>query len=79
MEDIMNRLSQQLIEAILASIGFIALLGITGTYEYADEVVYTMSDAAYQRVNQDLGGNASKVQIANWYMKNKSYYDNLKY
>lgn len=73
----MNRLSKQCIVAVLACIGFISLLGITGTYEYADEVVYNMPEEAYYKILDTLGDDPSNRAVAAEYMENKEYYDNL--
>ena len=79
MEDVMNRLSKQCIVAVLAIIGFIRLLGITGTYEYADQIVYTMPEEVYYRVPDTLGNDCSNRAVAAEYMSKKEYYDNLQY
>lgn len=77
MEDIMNRLSLQCIVAVLACIGFVGLLGITGTYEYADSVVYTMPDEVYYTILDTLGDDCDNRAVAAEYMENREYYDNL--
>lgn len=79
MEDIMNRLSKQCIVAVLACVGFIGLLGITGSYEYADEVVYTMPEEVYYTILDTLGDDCSNKAVAAEYMSNREHYDNLKY
>lgn len=79
MEDIMNRLSKQCIVAVFACFGFIGLLGITGSYEYADEIVYTMPEHVYYTILDTLGDDCSNKAVAAEYMAKKEYYDNLKY
>lgn len=75
----MNRLSKQCIVAVLACVGFIGLLGITGSYEYADEVVYTMPEEVYYTILDTLGDDCSNKAVAAEYMSNREHYDNLKY
>lgn len=75
----MNRLSKQCIVAVLACVGFISLLGITGTYEYADEVVYSLPEHVYYSILDTLGDECSNIEVAAEYMNNREYYDNLKY
>ena len=65
----MNRLHKQIIVAIASMIGFLFLMGIVGSYDYAEQVVYTMPEAAYYSIKA----------IAKEYMENREYYDNLKY
>lgn len=79
MEDVMNRLSKQCIVAVLACIGFIGLLGVTGSYEYADEVVYNMPEEVYYTILDTLGDDCSNKAVADEYMSKRDYYDNLKY
>ena len=78
MEEVMNRLSKQCIVAVLACVGFISLLGITGTYEYADEVVYNMPEHVYYTILDTIDDPSNKA-VAAEYMNNREYYDNLKY
>lgn len=78
MEDIMNRLSKQCVVAVLACIGFMGLLGITGTYEYADEIVYNMPEHVYYTILDTLGDDCSNKAVAAEYMSKREYYDNLK-
>lgn len=77
MEDIMNRLTKQCIATVLAVFGFIGLLGITGTYDYADEVVYSMPEEVYYTILDTLGDDCSNRAVAAEYMNNREYYDNL--
>lgn len=79
MEDIMNRLSRQIIVSVLAIIGFIGLLGIAGSYDWADQVVYTMDEEVYYTILDTLGDDCSNIAVANEYMSKKEYYDNLQY
>lgn len=79
MEDIMNRISRQIIVSLLAIFGFIYLMGIAGRYDYADEVVYTMSEEVYYTILDTLGDDCSNIAVADEYIKNKEYYDNLQH
>ena len=78
MEDTMNRLSRQIIVALAAIFGFLYLMGIAGSYDYADEVVYSMDDVIYNSITQKIG-NASNKEVVAEYEKNKEYYDSLKW
>lgn len=77
MEDIMNRLSKQVIVASLAIFGFLWLMGIAGNYDYADEVVYNMDEEVYYTILDTLGDDCSNKAVAAEYMNNREYYDNL--
>ena len=75
MEDIMNRLSV----VALALLLFTIALGVVGSYDYADEVVYSMPEHVYYRILDTLGDDCSNKAVAAEYMKNREFYDNLKY
>ena len=75
----MNRLSQQLIAVVLGIVGFIAVMGMAGRYDYASEVVQNMPEAAYNTIVENLGDNCSEVAIAEEYMNNRAYYDSIKW
>ena len=74
----MNRTSRICLQTIVGLIAFIAVIGYAGSYEYAEEVCYTMPDEAYQTIVEKLGDDASERAIAAEYMKHKKYYDTLK-
>lgn len=78
MEDIMNRLSRQIIVSVLAIIGFLYVMGIAGSYDYADEVVSSMDEVVYHSITSKIGKASNKEVVAE-YEKNKAYYDSLKY
>lgn len=78
MEDIMNRLSKQIIVSLLAIFGFLYLMGIAGSYDYADEVVYAMDDEVYYFITEKIGKASNKEVVAE-YERNKEYYDSLKH
>lgn len=75
----MNRLHKQIIVAVASAFGFLLLMGIAGSYDYAEQVVYTMPEAAYYSILDTLGDDCSVKDIAREYMENREYYDNLKY
>lgn len=76
--DIMNRLSKQIIVSLLAIFGFLYLMGIAGSYDYADEVVYAMDDEVYYSITEKIGKASNKEVVAE-YERNKEYYDSLKH
>lgn len=76
-ENIMNRLSRQVLLAVIGCTCFIALMGTVGTYEYADEVVYNMPEEVYYTILDTLGDDATEKAIAAEYMSNREFYDNL--
>lgn len=78
MENIMNRLSKQIIVSLLAIFGFLYLMGIAGSYDYADEVVYAMDDEVYYSITEKIGKASNKEVVAE-YERNKEYYDSLKH
>ena len=78
MEDVMNRLSKQIIVSVLAIIGFLYVMGIAGSYDYADEVVYAMDDEVYYSITKKIGKASNKEVVAE-YERNKEYYDSLKH
>lgn len=72
-----NELTKKLIIGIVGFIGLCLMTGIAGNYERADEVILNMSQTAYEAVTAKLGKNASTVDIADEYLKNKGYYDSI--
>lgn len=75
----MSRLSKQVLAFTLGCIAFFFLVGLVGRQDYAEQVVYTMPQEAYEQIVLKLGDGASKVEIANEYQDNKEYYDSLSY
>lgn len=73
----MNRLTKQCIAFTAAIIAFIALMGIAGTVDYTEQVLYTMPQEAYEQIYLELGDGCSDRQIVTKYMSNKDYYDSL--
>lgn len=73
----MNQLTKQV---VIFTIGFFALfclLGIVGSADYSEQVVYTMPQEAYEAIFLKLGSDCSDRQIAKEYMSNKEFYDSL--
>lgn len=75
----MTRFHKQCAVAAFAIASFIGLMGVVGSYEYADQVVYTMPENVYYTILDTLGDDCSNKAVAEEYMSNKEYYDNLKY
>lgn len=73
----MNRLTKQCLAFLLGMIAFLFVCGMIGRQDYAEQVVYTMPQEAYEQIAVKLGDNATKWDIANEYQNNKQYYDNL--
>ena len=71
----MNKLSL----TALAVLVFTIALGWVGSYDYADDVVYNMPEHVYYTILDTLGDDCSNKAVAAEYMKNREYYDNLKY
>jgi hypothetical protein len=51
-----------------------AIIALAGTYDYVEEVIYTMPNATY-KVMQQRGWSDKK--IASEYQKDKAYWDSL--
>lgn len=73
----MNRLTKQCLAFLLGMIAFLFVCGMVGRQDYAEQVVYTMPQEAYEQIVLKLGDGVSKWDIANEYQNNKQYYDNL--
>lgn len=50
-------------------------LGLAGKYDYTEEVIRTLSYRQYTLILRDLGGNASDMEIVDYYRQNRDYYD----
>jgi biotin synthase-related radical SAM superfamily protein len=66
-----NRISKQ---TAMFAIGF---LGIAGKSDYNQEVIYNMTETAYNVIVDSLGEGCSDTQIVKTYLNNKEYYDSL--
>lgn len=75
----MTRFTKQCAASLFAIASFIGVMGIVGTYEYADQVVYSMPEHVYYTILDTLGDDCSNKAVAAEYMSKKEYYDNLKY
>lgn len=73
----MNRLTKQCLAFLLGIIAFLFLCGLIGRQDYADQIIYTMSQETYDHITAKLGEGASSWDIANEYQDNRQYYDNL--
>lgn len=73
----MNRLTKQCLAFLLGMIAFLFVCGMIGRQDYAEQVVYTMPQEAYEQIVLKLGDGASKCDIADEYQNNKQYYDSL--
>lgn len=65
------------IKTILALLILIAILGIAGNHDWAEEVICEIPTELYQVIKQDVGGNPSDVKIARHYLDNQQHYDNI--
>lgn len=61
----------------IGTIAFIYALGIVGSYDYADEVVYSMSENTYNEIIKKIGKSSNK-EVAAEYFNNRQYYDSIK-
>lgn len=73
----LNRLSKQVVAFTAGTILICYLIGVAGTIDRAEQIVYTMPQEAYEAVYLKLGDGCTNRQIADEYMANKQYYDSL--
>lgn len=70
----MKRYALQLMAAIAIVIGGIVMLGMVGNYDYADQVIQSMSQEEYDSVKLYLTGRLddtpSDREIAHWWVEN---------
>ena len=71
--------TKEFITACVVTLAFIGIIGYAGSYEYADEIVYNMPEEVYYTILDTLGDDCSNKAVAEEYMNNKDYYDNLEY
>ncbi len=62
---------------IIMLLAIIAIIGIAGSYDRAEEILESVSPELYQQLRTDLGGTPFEVEIANHYLANKKKYDSL--
>lgn len=67
-----------LFKVALCVLGMIIIVGYAGRFEYAEQVIYNLSESQYYQIKKDLGGEASSIEIADKYNENKQYYDRIK-
>ena len=67
---------KKLVVCLMGVIGFIYVLGVVGSYDFADEVVYSMDNQVYEMIIEKIG-KASNKDVCEEYLANKDYYDNL--
>ncbi len=72
-----NKISKQITVFAIGFIGFFFLLGIAGKSDYNQEVIYNMTEMAYNAIVDSLGEGCSDTQIVKTYLSNKEYYDSL--
>lgn len=72
-----NKVFKQIAVFALGLTGFFFLLGIVGKYDYNEEVIYNMTETAYNVIVDSLGEGCSDTQIVKTYLSNKDYYDSL--
>ena len=65
------------INIILGTLLTISSLTFAGATDFAEQVVYTMPQEAYEYIYLNLGDGCSDYEIANEYMSNKTFYDSL--
>lgn len=63
---------------IVGFIAFFALIGIGGTAEYTEQILYTMRQETYDRVTKDMNPGCTDKEIVKKYLSNKKYYDGFK-
>lgn len=73
----MNKLTKQCIAFAAGTIAFFALMGVAGTSDYTEQVLYTMPQEAYEQIYLELGDGCNDSEIVSKYMSNKGYYDSL--
>nr|DAI64047.1 MAG TPA: protein of unknown function (DUF5411) [Caudoviricetes sp.] len=72
-----NKVFKQIAVFALGFTGFLFLLGIVGKSDYNEEVIYNMTETAYNVIVDSLGEGCSDTQIVKTYLSNKDYYDSL--
>lgn len=75
----MNRYRLQLLAAVAMTIGFLAVLGWAGDYDYAEQVILRMSYEEYDFVKDTLtklknGSKPSEREIAHWWEEHHDQY-----
>ena len=68
---------KEILFGLFAFCFLVATLGIAGTIDYNEQVIYNMSDNIYHTIREKVGN--SDRAIVKEYMSNKAYYDLLQY
>ena len=69
---------KKVVAGIIGMLGFLYILGVVGSYDHADEVVYSMDDQVYELIVKKIG-KASNKDVAAEYLENREYYDSYGY
>ena len=69
----MNRISMNALAVLLIFI----VLGIAGRCDYNEEVIYSMSNATYEALKEELGENVSDSELVDEYQANREYWDSV--
>lgn len=73
-----NRLTKQTLAFVTGFILLFLVLGIAGSADRTEQIVYTMPQEAYEEIYLKLGNECTDSQIAKEYISNKRYYDSIK-
>lgn len=65
------------LQTLIALIILIAIIGMAGNHDWAEEVLCEVPTELYQVIKQDMGGNPSDYKVARYYLDNKQHYDNI--
>ena len=65
------------LKLILSVIAIIAIIGVAGNHDWAEEVLESVPTELYLIIKNDMGGNPSDVKVAEYYLSNKSKYDSI--
>lgn len=67
----------KLLISALAFVIIIVLLGIAGTQDYQQEIIYTMPQEVYDATKIKLGVDCTTAEIVEEYTTNQAEYDRL--
>lgn len=73
----MKRTTSELLKALLGIVAFIAVIGFAGSFERSEEIIYNMSQEAYDEIIEKLGDDASMKSIAKEYQLHQEFYDSI--
>lgn len=66
-----------LTKGVFSFLVFFALLGFAGNSDYTDEVYYSIPDVAFEEIVLKLGDHATRSEVVDEYVINKTYYDSF--